>query len=99
MISNLVIGPLDQGSGPRCRVGTSPAVLPGTLIPGPTGDDQLLHYGAPIGPGISSGCRKWFSSNATQPEVDPRQLLLWLLSQEPYPIYYLTSLLSSGIYN
>jgi len=23
------------------------------LIPGPTGDDQLLHYGAPIGPGIS----------------------------------------------
>ena len=31
----LASGDRDQGSGPRCRVGTSPAILPGTLIPSP----------------------------------------------------------------
>ena len=39
------------------------------LIPGPTGDDQLLHYGTPIGPGIRARLhseavtnRTWLSS-------------------------------------
>ena len=57
------------------------------------------------GPGISSSCSPHEDGavnsvwRTAQPEVVPRQLLLWLLSQEPYPIYYLTTLLSSGIYN
>ena len=107
----LASGDRDQRSGPRCRVGTSPAVLPGTLIPGPTGDDQLLHYGAPIGPGISSSCAcVWlvsllYTTTRSCPETViimariSGAKLIDLMFVKSYPIYYLTRDLSSGIYN
>ena len=90
-------------SGSGCRVGTSSAVLPGTLIPGPSEATtiRLLHSYQParIDQGSVLAVERGLYQITIQPEVVPRQLLLCLLSQEAYPIYYLTRDLSSGIYN
>ena len=70
---------MDQRSGSRCRVGTSPAVLPGTLIPGPSEATtiRLLHSYQParIDQGSVLAVERGLSKINIQPEVDPKVFL------------------------